>query len=271
MTLKVRTILIWGSYLIFRSLNLPLFLLLLFTQDINIGSFLGQGQFGDVFDISSFQKEWGHCDCLRCQRALRKKGNPTQQDEDAEGGKPPLKRTGSIVNFAKLAQTTDNMDTIIYVSTRAAGTKDVDETDALSSGMQLDKAYMKAHCVRAGAPRFALKRVRSDNEGANPLWMLGATIDLAIEAKFLASLNHPNIIKMRGTLGEPGHNDFAIVLDRMTTTLDKAIDQWKRELKSRKYMLNIARKLRDGRALELKRLLVMYDISSALQYLHRNK
>ena len=251
--------------------------MLLLTKEINIGSLLGQGEFGDVFDISSFQKEWGHCDCLRCQktnpkRALRKRVNLAQQDDNSEGGKP-LKKTGSIVDFAELAQTADSNDTIIYVPTRPAATttKDVDDTDAPSSHMQLDKAYMKAHCVRAGAPRFALKRVKSDTEGTSPLWMLGATLDLAKEAKFLASLNHPNIIKLRGTMGEPGHTDFAIVLDRMVTTLDKTIDQWKRELKSRKYTLNIARTLRDGRALELKRLLVMFDISSAVQYLHRNK
>jgi serine/threonine protein kinase len=252
-------------------------LLLLLTKEINIGSLLGQGEFGDVFDISSFQKEWGHCDCLRCyetnpKRGSRKRVNASQQDDDAEGCKP-LKKIGSIVDFAELAQTADSNDTIIYVPTRSAATatKGVDETDAVISPIQLVKAYMKAHCVREGAPRFALKRVKSDTEGTSPLWMLGATLDLAKEAKFLASLNHPNIIKMRGTMGKPGHTDFAIVLDRMVTTLDKTIDQWKRELKSRKYTLNIARTLRDGRALELKRLLVMYDISSAVQYLHRNK
>jgi serine/threonine protein kinase len=221
--------------------------LLLFTIEINIGRLLGQGEFGDVFDINSFQKEWGQC---------RKRVNPTQQD-DTEGSKP-LKKSRSIVNFSELAQTTDSMDTTTYVPTRAAM-------------QQLDKPYMKANCVRNGAPRFALKRVRSDTERADHVWMLGATLDLAKEAKFLAALNHPNIIKMRGTMGEPGHKDFSIVLDRMVTTLDKTIEQWKRESKSRKYTLNIKRTLRDGRDLELKRLLVMNDISSALQYLHLNK
>lgn len=64
--------------------------------------------------------------------------------------------------------------------------------------------------------------------------------DLTFEAEVLASLNHPNIIKLRGTSMDgaitascagfsQGPSGGFLVIDRLTETLDKKIAMWHRE------------------------------------------
>jgi hypothetical protein len=56
--------------------------------------------------------------------------------------------------------------------------------------------YMRTHCIGHGRPWYAIKQLR--NSGSHKM---EAAINLAVEAKFLASIWHPNIVKMRGTMG----------------------------------------------------------------------
>mmetsp|Transcript_15765 Transcript_15765/g.24520 ORF Transcript_15765/g.24520 Transcript_15765/m.24520 type:complete len:212 (-) Transcript_15765:910-1545(-) len=72
---------------------------------------------------------------------------------------------------------------------------------------------------KEGEGQFVLKRLRDDlpeDENAK------GVVDLAIEATFLASLVHPNIINMRATANsDPLESKFFVILDRLETTLDK--------------------------------------------------
>ena len=91
------------------------------------------------------------------------------------------------------------------------------------------------------------------------------------EAKFLASLSHPNIIKLRGmaaagtsgfsTLHERG---YFLLLDRLQCTLEHKIDHWKNFEKA----LSLDGKKRRGFLAE--RLHVAFDVAAALSYLHAN-
>jgi hypothetical protein len=45
-------------------------------------------------------------------------------------------------------------------------------------------------------------------------------IDLASKAKFLASLSHPNIIKLCAIVGVPGHPKFLMVMDHLYSTME---------------------------------------------------
>lgn len=94
------------------------------------------------------------------------------------------------------------------------------------------------------------------------------------EAKFLASLEHPNIIKLRG-MAAAGTQGFAsleergyfLLLDRLQCTLEDKIDLWReydetlvkeRNEKKRRYFL-------------AERLHVAFDVCAALDYLHTNQ
>jgi len=105
--------------------------------------------------------------------------------------------------------------------------------------------------------------------------------DLVVEAKFLASLSHPNIVSLRG-MAAAGTSGFAtcrpigyfFLLDRLECTLDDRIKDWKEEEKKAAGALQ--RKILDRSGIKQRNLLadrlrVAFDISSAVLYLHQNK
>ena len=89
------------------------------------------------------------------------------------------------------------------------------------------KGYIKYHCIRLGRSRYAVKRVRDDL--LNHETMLNAIAYLAMEAKFMSSIRHPNICKMRATAGIPGRKDFMVIMDCLNTTLRERMEEWKQQ------------------------------------------
>jgi serine/threonine protein kinase len=237
-------------------------------KDIKIGSLLGRGEFGDVYECISHHPEWRRRDGFHMHGDLvqmhNKGGNSDKSSEPSDKTKWFIKTIDTSFECSedvdispgrrKLAPRTDNVD----------GEEDSDSLFIVNTDLAGGKST-ESH-------RYALKLLRANSQDSSHLWRLGATLDLAREAKFLASLNHPNIIEMHGTVADPGHPEFAIVLEIMVHTLDKAIKGWKDELKQRKHLLLSFAKSKTGkRAFELKRLMVMHDIANAVEYLHVNK
>jgi hypothetical protein len=94
---------------------------------------------------------------------------------------------------------------------------------------------MKRQCIRQGRPRYAVKRLRGDWESdEDEETKYNAAIDLAVEAKFLAALKHPNIVRVRGTVGRPGYDSFMIMMDCLNLTLREKITEWAYDLKIRR-------------------------------------
>lgn len=131
------------------------------------------------------------------------------------------------------------------------------------------KTYMTDNLLRDGSPRFAVKRVRLDlvdeRKGSS-------SIDLAVEAKFLASIDHSNIIKLRGTVSTPGYDSFMIILDRLYSILNKTIEQWREEVRATRGIFGwkVIRKVDHYKA-KTERLVCLYDIARALKHLHSLK
>lgn len=117
--------------------------------------------------------------------------------------------------------------------------------------------------------------------------------DLAIEAHFLASLNHPHILKLRGvaqgfTLFEPSSPEFLstlthkpglegncfLLLDKLATTLDRKINyDWKASQMKWNSVLN--RTFHDIRGVKrkmfrLERVSVALQLAQAMQYVHQH-
>lgn len=127
---------------------------------------------------------------------------------------------------------------------------------------------MMERCHRGITPRFAVKRIRSD---LPPGVTCVAIPDLAKEARFLASLHHSNVIRLRGTVGTPGAKDFCIILDRLYMILDQKVQEWKEDDKENRFMHFFVRDRRSHRASMNERLMAMFDIARALKYLHSHK
>lgn len=140
------------------------------------------------------------------------------------------------------------------------------------------RKYMSQNCLREDGTeshsRYALKRLKPAN---SQKFVEQGLIDLSIEAKFLANLNHPSIIRLRGLAGTPLSPNFGLVLDRLYKTLEDQMDEWTATKKSS--MINgLCGCLGLGTMGELTRMgmlvstvTVAYDISCAMRYLHSQK
>jgi hypothetical protein len=68
------------------------------------------------------------------------------------------------------------------------------------------RTFMRKYCLRHGSARYAVKRLKDELTGID---RARGAVDLAIEIKFLSTLWHPNISKLRlqGQIQEEGWND----------------------------------------------------------------
>lgn len=141
-----------------------------------------------------------------------------------------------------------------------------------SGGTVQDRTFMASNYLRGKKKvcRYALKRVQAFK---NPHDFVNGVVDLAVEAKFLAILRHPNIIKMRATANtSPFDTDrpYFLVLDRLSEILSKRLLKWK----ARKNSLGAKLASCTGRynySFWVERIEVGLGIAKALTYMHSKK
>jgi len=136
-----------------------------------------------------------------------------------------------------------------------------------------DRKFMSRRCLRQGNhSRYAIKTLGEDCL-TDPERFVGGVIDLAVESRFLAVIRHPNIIKMRAVSdGNPYDRGFFVVLDRLYATLTMKIAGWKKQKEKSKglgKMFDIKGKKKKRNWSD--RLVVVYDLSTALEYLHNHR
>jgi hypothetical protein len=131
-----------------------------------------------------------------------------------------------------------------------------------------DRSFMETHCVRQGKDcRYAIKRLQDSTKNDTQTFINGI-VDLAVEARFLSVIRHPNIIKMRGmSVGTSFDFKFFVVLDRLYDIMSTRLVKWKKQApKGMKKLLD--RSGKKEQAFWLERVTVAYDLTCALKYLH---
>jgi serine/threonine protein kinase len=128
---------------------------------------------------------------------------------------------------------------------------------------------MASNTHRKGVARYAIKRLRRNLDKE---LMVDAAIDLACEAMFLQSISHSNIIRLRGTVGTPGTPQFALMLDRLTCTLEGKIGEWRaRQDRSSGFLGRFGRDKNAIAALIAEQFTAALDLARALRHLHGRK
>jgi serine/threonine protein kinase len=127
--------------------------------------------------------------------------------------------------------------------------------------LEEEQAIIKKASKGAFAVKFLKKEVMSKTNT-----FINGAADLVVEAKFLANLNHPNIIRLHalsteGVNGFHQENGYFLILDRLSENLDSRIKTWAVQAKS-------ATSPSQKQRLMLDRLRVAMDISSAVAHLH---
>lgn len=110
----------------------------------------------------------------------------------------------------------------------------------------------------------------------NPKKLVVGAKDLVMEAHFLSSLRHPNIIELQGWsaagiagFSETGRADgFFLVFDRLKETLSKKISTWRERSKETKKGTIMKSRTSLRMQLFAERVQVAIDIADAVQYMH---
>lgn len=122
-----------------------------------------------------------------------------------------------------------------------------------------------------GGRSFVLKTLRGDLPDDE---LEKGIVDLAIEAEFLAVLSHPNVIAMRAMANSDPHSGrFFVVLDRLTQTLDKKFNYWRKIVGDNAgYWFPLVgyccAKTPTLHAIWKERMAAVLNIALAIQYLH---
>eukprot|EP00980_Cylindrotheca_fusiformis_P006065 scaffold1305_cov112-Cylindrotheca_fusiformis.AAC.7 len=145
----------------------------------------------------------------------------------------------------------------------------------VESGEVESRKFIAKHCFRSnGDARYAIKilkpEILHDETG-----FLNGMLDLACETDFLAALEHPNIIKLRGiALKETMFTSkYFLILDRLYDTLESRVLKWK----ARKHeIVGIKGRVKDPRGdlrtkLKVERMESGLDLAAAVSYLHKKK
>lgn len=149
----------------------------------------------------------------------------------------------------------------------------VQRSNSIAKDDKESRAFIADHCVRpSGEARYAIKQLRPDVVFAKTrAERLNGITDLVVESQFLSALEHPNIIKLRGTADcDPFSKDYYLIMDRLYDTLKQRIYKWKRIDRKSKSFLSRIKDRKGQKKLEFLGLRVSaaHDLSSAMAYLH---
>lgn len=216
-------------------------------KELEIGEFLGKGSFSNVHEITKVTS----CRITTgVEHTVKFAGDtPNVSEEDANRNRLTINTLATTVS---------------------------DPRELLTNHYQREDEADE----NGGTYRYAIKFLKEEIRSAPQKYAIG-TADLVVEGMFLASLSHPNIIKVRGlpeggvmslTSGHRKHGYF-LVLDRLFDTLsDRIYKKWQKEhrIEVKKNLLGRMNKQgKEDRDRDLAvRLKVAFDVCAALKFLH---
>lgn len=153
---------------------------------------------------------------------------------------------------------------------------DLDEVYDTSDEESKLRRELARSCAGLGdsQQKYVLKTLRTDlpdDENAKGI------VDLAIEAEFLAVLQHPHILALRGTANsDPQAPRFFVLLDRLSTTLERKFNFWRKLVGQHAgyYMPCWGYCCPNSPALHSvwkERLTVAWEVATAMNYLHSER
>lgn len=215
----------------------------------------------------------GHLLKVAKDAVAKKTENTTLLDKEAEDRIPKFKMSeldlGRVLGRGGFCVVKEITKISLAGKDEGNGEKKMDDEHHIYNIIQ-DRNFMASHCIRSGRDcRYALK-ILQDSSRKDAQTFVSGIVDLAVEARFLSVVRHPNIIKMRAMAAvEDAFSDanFFVVLDRLYDILTVRVVKWKKsQVKGMKRLFD--RKGKKALAFWVERLTVAYDLACALKYMH---
>ena len=132
------------------------------------------------------------------------------------------------------------------------------------------KEYLTYACNRGKGSGFVIKQVAEEWVYSNRITFLKGTVDLALEAKYLATLSHPNIVEVKAVAeGGPYREGYFILLDRLHETLPMRLKRWTTTDRQCKGITGVfVGGKKKQLMLDVNRLEGAYGVANALKYIH---
>ncbi len=210
-----------------------------FTKmDLTVGRHLGKGTFSDVFQVVALVSEEEEepptresldLDCTELDKLIKRMFHSKEADLDKMGMDPS--------STEKNKQPIRDMEN--ESSEEISQPQSVEDRIHVRAPRRRTMEYNARPAVVEGAFRhrtsrtLAMKCLRPQTRSNMHQFMIGVE-DLVNETAMLASLDHPNIIKLHGRAKGCDTNSFRlsdgffILLDRLLGTLEDSIVKWKR-------------------------------------------
>ena len=185
--------------------DMPLF----YRDEIVEGRVVGRGGFCVVKEIKEIRL---HSKSIR--GGCTETGNSGDGDVAASFGKFNLAGNR---NVDPLIGTRSSLDRSLGTSSRAGV-----DTDIAS------REFMARRVLAKRGGKFVVKKVEPELLNTDRVTYLKGIIDLAMEAQYLATMDHPNILKLRGVCCHSPYQStgYFLVLDHLQVTLPKKLNAW---------------------------------------------
>jgi serine/threonine protein kinase len=230
------------------------------VNEVKVGRVVGRGGFCVVSEIRE----------IRLTTQQRRRPSKTDIRHQSPNLQSSDNNKGSSVTKFQFWKRMSNSESSIDISQNTTGTA-VSESIG-SSRSQLARQVW----TQKSAGKVVMKQVNVELINTDRCIFLKGIIDIAMEAKFLASLNHPNIIKIRGECRQSPFDctGYFIILDYLPETLPNRLNQWMHTYRATKGITGFCTSLGTGNESKVKRLmterlLVAYDIATVGNYLHQ--
>jgi len=125
----------------------------------------------------------------------------------------------------------------------------------------------------SGRIRYVVKQLSPELKQNDKINFLKGVVDLAMETRFLASFDHPSIIKLEGVSSCDAFTDgYFIILEKVSETLAKRVKGWMdidRQCKGITGVFTGSKK--KVQRLQSDRITAAYDLAIGMNYLHQRK
>lgn len=246
------------------SNDLPRFSL----DEVVRGKYLGKGFFGVVYEVKGLDGRDGKGNVIRLETKkpwFQRRRNAPQDGAQEEEQQQQHNDDDENKHWSSDSDDDDEVDYVFPLVKKATA----------HNKQEAARDFMRRYCLRDnGQSRYAVKILRPEILNDPTKLYYQGIMDLATETRLLSNIRHPHIVKLRAIAHGTCHEDYFLILDRLSEVLEDRVKIWRIREQRNSCLLGriiLDRKGRKRHQLWQERIVAAHDLASALGYLHSRR